>query len=121
MPPADPATPLPPLNLPAGITEKVIKLPAEGAPTFDPTKPETDHHAPLEAKCVSWEIGWGAAEVRISAAEQRVPMLGAVLGGKVLGALRDTDPVAYVRFASVYRSFRDIDEFAAELTRLKGP
>lgn len=37
------APPLPPLNLPAGLVERVQRDPAEGAPTFDPTKPETDH------------------------------------------------------------------------------
>jgi carboxyl-terminal processing protease len=35
--------PLPPLNLPAGLVERVQRQPAEGAPAFDPTKPETDH------------------------------------------------------------------------------
>jgi carboxyl-terminal processing protease len=40
---AQPATPLPPLNLPAGVQERVARVPAEGAPAFDPTKPETDH------------------------------------------------------------------------------
>lgn len=44
----------------------------------------------------------------------------AVLGGKVLSALRDTDPVAYVRFASVYREFQNIDEFMEELRELVG-
>ncbi len=33
---------IPPLNLPAGIAEKVVRLPPEGAPAFDPAKPETD-------------------------------------------------------------------------------
>jgi len=28
-------------------------------------KPEADHHAPLEAQCVYWEIGWAAAEVEV--------------------------------------------------------
>ena len=37
-----PPTPLPPLNLPAGLLEKIQKTPAEDAPAFDPTKPETD-------------------------------------------------------------------------------
>ena len=41
-----------------------------------------------------------------------------VLGEKVMAALRDLDEVAYVRFASVYRSFRDIAEFQQELDRL---
>jgi carboxyl-terminal processing protease len=35
--------PPPPLNLPAGLAERVVRQPAEGAPAFDPTKPETDH------------------------------------------------------------------------------
>ncbi len=33
----------PPLNLPPGLADRVVRAPAEGAPTFDPTKPETDH------------------------------------------------------------------------------
>ncbi len=33
---------IPPLNLPAGIAEKVVRMPAEGAAAFDPAKPETD-------------------------------------------------------------------------------
>jgi transcriptional repressor NrdR len=32
--------------------------------------------------------------------------------------LHDTDEVAYVRFASVYRSFKDISEFMDELQEL---
>ncbi|MGX9964625.1 S41 family peptidase [Roseomonas sp. F4] len=40
---AAPAPPLPPLNLPAGVLERVVREPAEGAAAFDPTKPETDH------------------------------------------------------------------------------
>ncbi len=35
--------PLPPMNLPAGLLERVVREPAEGAPSFDPSKPETDH------------------------------------------------------------------------------
>jgi transcriptional repressor NrdR len=37
------------------------------------------------------------------------------VGERVMQELRKIDEVAYVRFASVYRSFRDIDEFMAEL------
>ncbi|MFC7735069.1 S41 family peptidase [Roseomonas sp. GCM10028921] len=40
---ARPPAPLPPLNLPSGLVQAVQRLPAEGAPSFDPTKPETDH------------------------------------------------------------------------------
>lgn len=41
-----------------------------------------------------------------------------VVGEEVMRALRTLDPIAYVRFASVYRSFRDIDEFRHELDSL---
>ncbi len=34
--------------------------------------------------------------------------------------LQQLDDVAYVRFASVYRSFQDISEFSAEVDRLRG-
>jgi carboxyl-terminal processing protease len=37
------SAPLPPLQLPPGVAERVARQPAEGAPAFDPTKPETDH------------------------------------------------------------------------------
>ena len=40
------------------------------------------------------------------------------VGERVMGALRKLDDIAYVRFASVYRSFRDLDEFRAELEKL---
>ncbi len=40
------------------------------------------------------------------------------VGERVMRHLREIDDIAYVRFASVYRSFRDIDEFRAELERL---
>ena len=48
--------------------------------------------------------------------EKEVPSL--VIGERVMGRLKTLDDVAYVRFASVYRSFRDIDEFLAELGKL---
>jgi transcriptional repressor NrdR len=40
------------------------------------------------------------------------------LGERVMRKLRELDEVAYVRFASVYRSFRDIDEFRSELDKM---
>ncbi len=40
------------------------------------------------------------------------------IGELVMDALRSIDQVAYVRFASVYRQFRDIKQFHAELDRL---
>lgn len=41
------------------------------------------------------------------------------LGTLVMDRLRALDPVAYVRFASVYRRFEDVDAFVKELHRLK--
>ncbi len=41
------------------------------------------------------------------------------IGLAILGPLRDLDEVAYLRFASVYRSFESADDFAAEIDRLR--
>ena len=41
-----------------------------------------------------------------------------IIGERVMDRLRSVDQVAYVRFASVYRQFKDIDTFMAELTKL---
>lgn len=41
------------------------------------------------------------------------------LGELILNRLRSLDKVAYVRFASVYREFQDIDEFTSELEKLQ--
>ena len=40
------------------------------------------------------------------------------IGERALRHLRELDKVAYIRFASVYRQFEDIDEFQEELARL---
>ena len=40
------------------------------------------------------------------------------VGEKVMDRLRKVDQVAYVRFASVYRQFKDLDTFMAELNKL---
>ncbi len=45
----------------------------------------------------------------IESGEQEVP--SSRVGEKVMQALKQMDDVAYVRFASVYRSFKDIGEF----------
>mgnify|MGYP000541652584 CR=1 FL=1 len=41
-----------------------------------------------------------------------------IIGERVMEKLRMVDQVAYVRFASVYRQFKDIDTFMAELNKL---
>lgn len=41
------------------------------------------------------------------------------LGNLVMERLRELDEIAYVRFASVYRRFEDVEEFVKELDQLK--
>ena len=56
-------------------------------------------------------------EVRLQErGEKEVP--SSAIGEEVMRKLRTLDQVAYVRFASVYRSFRDIEEFMDELKGL---
>ena len=45
---------------------------------------------------------------------------GRELDAHVMSELKKLDQVAYVRFASVYRDFRDVDDFAHEVRALKG-
>jgi len=58
---------------------------------------------------------------RIEATLQERPekeIATAEIGRAVMAALKDLDEVAYVRFASVYRNFRDISEFRKQLEEL---
>jgi transcriptional repressor NrdR len=58
----------------------------------------------------------GAAEKRIfSQSEKEVE--STIVGEMVMKSLREVDQVAYVRFASVYRSFKDVNEFMNELSQ----
>lgn len=50
--------------------------------------------------------------------EREVP--SSVIGERVMDALRELDGVAYVRFASVYREFRDVETLAKEVLTLLG-
>ena len=45
--------------------------------------------------------------------EKEIP--SSMIGEIVMDKLRTLDPVAYVRFASVYREFKDVNTFMAEL------
>lgn len=53
----------------------------------------------------------------IEMGEKEVP--SSVIGEILIEKLRETDDVAYVRFASVYRSFKDVDEFMRELEEVR--
>jgi transcriptional repressor NrdR len=41
-----------------------------------------------------------------------------IIGNKIMDHLHRLDDVAYVRFASVYREFKDVDDFIEELKSL---
>jgi transcriptional repressor NrdR len=50
------------------------------------------------------------------AEEKEIP--AAVIGEKIMAKLHELDGVAYVRFASVYREFKDVNDFVSELKKL---
>jgi len=58
-------------------------------------------------------------ETRLHDTEER-EMATRDIGARVMERLRELDKVAYVRFASVYRKFEDVDEFLRELKTLLG-
>lgn len=63
------------------------------------------------------KIGELAEAVERELAETGVKELSTQeIGERVLPRLRELDEVSYVRYASIYRDFRDIDEFVSELS-----
>ncbi len=48
--------------------------------------------------------------------EKEIP--SCIIGEKIMSKLHELDDVAYVRFASVYREFKDVNDFMSELKRL---
>ena len=50
------------------------------------------------------------------AGEKEIP--SSIIGEKIMAKLHEIDDVAYVRFASVYREFKDVNDFVAELKNL---
>ena len=81
---------------------------------FDPRKLRASMMLALRKRPVSIEHVDAALEriaQRILGAPNR-EMSSTDLGEAVLRELKDLDRVAYVRFASVYRSFTDVDEFS---------
>ena len=88
--------------------------------SFDEDKLRAGLQRALEKRPVSIE----QIEVAISEIKHFLQVTGEreipskIIGEEVMRQLRELDAVAYVRFASVYRSFQDISEFQAELNRL---
>ena len=88
--------------------------------SFDEDKLRAGLQRALEKRPVSIE----QIEVAISQIKHFLQVTGErevpskIIGEEVMRQLRKLDAVAYVRFASVYRSFQDISEFQEELNRL---
>ncbi len=78
----------------------------------------------LRIACNKRPVESDTLEQQASELEQELAESGAkeitsrVIGERVMERLKNLDEVAYVRFASVYRSFRDIDEFIEEMDKL---
>ena len=79
----------------------------------------------LRLACVKRPISTEDIEAVVDRVEERLLALGQRevssdwIGSAVTAELRDLDPVAYIRFASVYRAFGDIQEFLQELRGLE--
>ncbi len=80
--------------------------------------------AGLRRACEKRPIEWDQLEHLVGQIERDLGESGekevdsSRIGEQAMAGLRELDQVAYVRFASVYRSFRDIHEFMAELSAL---
>jgi transcriptional repressor NrdR len=80
----------------------------------------------LTRACQKRPVSAAQIEALIAAVERQVQELGEkevpsrVVGEAVMARLRELDPVAFVRFASVYRAFEDVGDFMSELEGLAG-
>lgn len=102
------------------LMPRVVKRDGTREP-FDEAKLRSGLQRALEKRPVSVEK-IESAVTRIKqglqvTGEREVP--SRLIGESIMTHLRELDEVAYVRFASVYRSFQDISEFRAELDRLE--
>ena len=71
---------------------------------------------PVSADSIELSISTIKSKLRATG-EREVP--SAMVGNLVMEQLRILDKVAYIRFASVYRSFEDIKEFGEEIAKLE--
>jgi transcriptional repressor NrdR len=102
------------------VMPRLIKSDKSRQP-FDESKLRYSMVRALEKRPVSAEdfeqaIGQMIHKLR-TMGEREVP--SRLIGEMVMEELRDLDEVAYVRFASVYRSFQDVTEFQDEIRRLQ--
>ncbi len=102
------------------LMPRIIKQDGTREP-FDEQKLRNGLLRALEKRPVSVE----RIEAAVSSVKHYLQVLGErevkslVVGERVMAELRELDGVAYVRFASVYRSFQDISEFREALDRLE--
>lgn len=102
------------------VMPRVVKSDSTRQP-FDENKLRNSMVRALEKRPVPAEeleeaLGRLVHELR-TMGEREVP--SRLIGELVMEELRDLDEVAYVRFASVYRSFQDVTEFQEEIRRLQ--
>jgi transcriptional repressor NrdR len=71
---------------------------------------------PVGAEAIEQAVGRVCHKLRVLG-EREVP--ARMVGELVMEELRHLDEVAYVRFASVYRSFQDVEAFREEIERLR--
>lgn len=78
----------------------------------------------LKKACEKRPISMNDLEGVVDSIEKKLAGMGVKeipsswIGEEVMSALREMDKVAYVRFASVYRQFKDINEFLQEVRTL---
>lgn len=95
----------------------VIKADKRREP-FDRNKIEKGLRRAIGKRPVAMDVIVEMAErVERELSELGVKELGSdEIGERILPMLREVDEVSYVRYASIYRDFRDIDEFVDELS-----
>ncbi len=99
-----------------GATTKIIKKDGVREP-FDPTKIKKG----LELACWKRPISDAQLEAVVTAVESELEsnfeseVESRQVGELLMRHLRELDQVAYVRFASVYRQFKDVHDFVSEL------
>ena len=71
---------------------------------------------PVSADAIELAISMIKSQLRATG-EREVP--SEMIGNLVMDQLKELDKVAYIRFASVYRSFEDIREFGEEIAKLE--
>lgn len=71
---------------------------------------------PVSADAVDVSISWIKSQLRATGERE---VSSEMIGNLVMDQLKELDKVAYIRFASVYRSFEDIREFGEEIARLE--